>query len=114
MSEPVYRTVAQLVLQGVDRDDIAARLGVTRKKVNAHINQARMNDALPPFRPQSKYKVENHLKKRGIRIGGMPEIFEALTPEAATWLARQAVEGMTMAEIIASIITDAHCEDTNT
>lgn len=111
MREPTYQTVARLVKKGIDRDTIAAQLGTTRKNVNAHINQARMHDVLPPFKPQARYLVENALKKRGIRMGGMPDVFEALTPEVARWLGRQAVEGMTMAEVVAAFVTDAYFEE---
>ena len=114
MSETKYQTVARLVLDGVSRDEIAARLGITKRRVHAHVNMARLNGALPPFRPQSRYKIENALRQSGIRIGGMPDVFEALTPDVAGWLISQAVEGSTMAEVVASIITDAYFEENPT
>lgn len=112
MTEPTYKTVARLLGEGRDRDEIAAALQITRVKVNAHIHDARRRGALPRFEPNHRNQLMHDLKNRGIRLGGLSEVFDALTPEVARWLGEQAVDGSTMAELIAAFVTDAYFEET--
>lgn len=104
--------VAHLRLAGASHMEIAERLGISISSVPRHIQKARAAGLLPPKtegRPATK--VNEELKRHGMRRGSIQEALETLTPEARHWLMALAPEGTTIAGMLAAIATDAYNEE---
>lgn len=115
MTQARYRIVARMLEKGASRERIAHELGLPMKKVISDVFRARQVGVLPEYIPIT-YKgpfgsIRWRLGRRKLRVGGMPEAMNQLTPETAKWLAEQVPDGATLAETIAAIITDAHHEE---
>lgn len=111
MREPRCQTVARMLESGMTRDKIAEELSIEITTVHAFVCQARNAGFLPPIKGSGADRARYLMRKSGIKCGTFNQILGALTTETADWLVSQVVDGATMAETVAAIITDAYFEE---
>lgn len=115
MTTARYRIVARMIENGATRQSVMDALGITKTNFISDVYRARQIGLLPEASRRNYQgpfgSIRWRLGRRKLRVGGMPEAMNMLTPEAAKWLAEQVPDGSTLAETIAAIITDAHQEE---
>jgi orotate phosphoribosyltransferase-like protein len=111
MRETQPQIAARLMNNGLNTREVAAAMGITYKHASNVMTRARQAGLVPPLDVSTAERARNQLRKRGIACGSIADTLNALTPEVAGWLAAQAVEGASLADLIAGFITDAYFEE---
>jgi predicted ArsR family transcriptional regulator len=108
--------ILRLLLAGVSRAEIAKQLGITPVRLIHDVAQLRQRGLYPKYQPKGDtpktYNIVKHaLEKNRVRGGRLGDIYGHLTPEAGLWLVSQVPDGSSVAEVVASIVTDAFHEE---
>lgn len=117
MGEARWKTIARLLAEGVDREEIRLQLGISRALMSNDVFKGRQAGVVSNFervRPKARHAAERlrrRMEKDRIRGGRMDNIYSGLPPETQDWLVAQVPTGATMAETIAAIIVDTYHEE---
>lgn len=111
MRETQHQIAARLVKNGLNTREVAAAMGITYKHATNVMTRARQAGLLPQIEVSIADRTRHQLRQRGIAVGSLRGTLNALTPEVAAWLAAQAVEGASLADLVAGFITDAYFEE---
>lgn len=110
--EKVLRLALPLVDDrgNVDRQAIAAKLGISPAVVTNHLCALRKQGELPELsykhlRPKGAVR-QDRMRRYGVRIGTWVDFFEGLTDEQVRWLADDIPDGLCIAEYLAKLVVD--------
>tara|TARA_R110000822_G_scaffold71205_4_gene171813 strand:+ start:572 stop:1141 length:570 start_codon:yes stop_codon:yes gene_type:complete len=111
--------IIELACKGLMPREIAEKLGITVRAIYYVSVKARHKGLLPPVQEMTRtrrtdtgYKCMARIAERkNVKMGSYRQVIEPLPPGIMHWLVSQVPEGGTVAELVASIITDTYHEE---
>lgn len=108
-----YFKLAQLVAAGFSREEVMAKLDISKAHYHGDLSRARAAGFLPPFEAKAVVYAApfGRWRASGKLMGKMQDVVDALTIEQVDWLVDQLPEGSTLAEFVVAVLTDVYEEE---
>ena len=100
-----------MYLAGMDRKEIAEKVGKKVSAVSTAITRGRALGVIPPLKPKYKpYYINKMMRGNGMKIGTLRSVIDSLMLEQVQWLIVDAsrIGCATLAEYITEILRDEY------
>ena len=105
--------ICDMVGRGLSTRQISDQLRLSYHTVSNRIFKLRCAGVLEPFQSKDPHQAAtNALRHSGSSVGSMKTMLRALGFETTRWIVENTPHGATAVEFIASIVRDAHYEET--